>query len=117
MENQNINLTTVNYPILKNYNLVLVSLGFSRSLYAFVRDTCFIALAHLRAAVLFFLDISGSCGYTIAQQAALFHGIKSLFMNKPLIIVCNKADLQSFEGIAEDDKKLVEEMNQKHSRL
>nr|XP_043606011.1 nucleolar GTP-binding protein 1-like [Erigeron canadensis] len=68
------------------------------------------ALAHLRAAVLFFLDISGSCGYTIAQQAALFHSIKSLFMNKPLIIVCNKTDLQSLEGISEDDKKLVEEM-------
>lgn len=68
------------------------------------------ALAHLRAAVLFFLDISGSCGYTIAQQAALFHSIKSLFMNKPLIIVCNKTDLQSLEGITEDDKKLVEEM-------
>ncbi|KAI3824916.1 hypothetical protein L1987_06389 [Smallanthus sonchifolius] len=68
------------------------------------------ALAHLRAAVLFFLDISGSCGYTIAQQSALFHSIKSLFMNKPLIIVCNKTDLQSLEGISEDDKKLVEEM-------
>lgn len=68
------------------------------------------ALAHLRAAVLFFLDISGSCGYTISQQAALFHSIKSLFMNKPLIIVCNKTDLQSLEGISEDDKKLVEEM-------
>ncbi|XP_071692079.1 nucleolar GTP-binding protein 1 [Rutidosis leptorrhynchoides] len=68
------------------------------------------ALAHLRAAVLFFLDISGSCGYTIAQQAALFHSIKSLFMNKPLIIVCNKTDLQSLEGISEDDKKLVDEM-------
>ncbi|KAL4572830.1 hypothetical protein LXL04_019616 [Taraxacum kok-saghyz] len=68
------------------------------------------ALAHLRAAVLFFLDISGSCGYTIHQQSALFHSIKSLFMNKPLIIVCNKTDLQSLEGISEDDKKLVEEM-------
>ncbi|XP_021755341.1 nucleolar GTP-binding protein 1-like [Chenopodium quinoa] len=68
------------------------------------------ALAHLRAAVLFFLDISGSCGYTIAQQAALFHSIKSLFMNKPLIIVCNKTDLQSFDNIPEEDKKLVMEM-------
>ncbi|XP_075524451.1 nucleolar GTP-binding protein 1-like isoform X1 [Primulina tabacum] len=36
------------------------------------------ALAHLRAAVLFFLDISGSCGYSIAQEAALFHSIKSI---------------------------------------
>ncbi|KAH6820025.1 Nucleolar GTP-binding protein [Perilla frutescens var. hirtella] len=68
------------------------------------------ALAHLRAAVLFFLDISGSCGYSIAQQAALFHSIKTLFMNKPLIIVCNKTDLQPLEGIPEDDMKLVMEM-------
>ncbi|CAM8972911.1 unnamed protein product [Rhodiola kirilowii] len=68
------------------------------------------ALAHLRAAVLFFLDISGSCGYSIAQQAALFHSIKSLFMNKPLIIVCNKTDLQPLDGISEEDKKLVAEM-------
>ncbi|CAK9182494.1 unnamed protein product [Ilex paraguariensis] len=68
------------------------------------------ALAHLRAAVLFFLDISGSCGYSIAQQAALFHSIKSLFMNKPLVIVCNKTDLQPLEGISEEDMKLVMEM-------
>ncbi|KAL6199727.1 hypothetical protein ACLB2K_029510 [Fragaria x ananassa] len=68
------------------------------------------ALAHLRAAVLFFLDISGSCGYTIAQQAALFQSIKSLFLNKPLIIVCNKTDLQPLEGISEEDMKLVTEM-------
>ncbi|RLN11983.1 hypothetical protein C2845_PM09G06150 [Panicum miliaceum] len=68
------------------------------------------ALAHLRAAVLFFLDISGSCGYSIAQQAALFHSIKSLFMNKPLVIVCNKTDLQPLEGLPEDDMKLITEM-------
>ncbi|KAK3427859.1 hypothetical protein EUGRSUZ_F03998 [Eucalyptus grandis] len=68
------------------------------------------ALAHLRSAVLFFLDISGSCGYSIAQQAALFHSIKSLFMNKPLMIVCNKTDLQPLEGLSEGDMKLVMEM-------
>ncbi|XP_078445675.1 nucleolar GTP-binding protein [Wolffia australiana] len=68
------------------------------------------ALAHLRAAVLFFLDVSGSCGYTVAQQAALFHSIKSLFMNKPLIIVCNKIDLHPLEALSEEDMKLVMEM-------
>ncbi|CAD6224455.1 unnamed protein product [Miscanthus lutarioriparius] len=68
------------------------------------------ALAHLRAAVLFFLDISESCRYSIAQQAALFHSIKSLFMNKPLVIVCNKTDLQPLEGLSENDMKLVMEM-------
>jgi nucleolar GTP-binding protein len=54
--------------------------------------------------------VSGSCGYTIAQQAALFHSIKALFMNKPLIVVCNKTDLQPMDGISEEDKKLVAEM-------
>ena len=58
----------------------------------------------------FFLDISGSCGYSIAQQAALFHSIKSLFMNKPLIIVCNKTDLQPLDRLSEEDMKLVMEM-------
>lgn len=70
------------------------------------------ALAHLRSAVLFFLDISGSCGYSIAQQAALFHSIKSLFMNKPLIVVCNKIDLQPLNGLSEEDMKLVMEMKE-----
>ncbi|CAE5957083.1 unnamed protein product [Arabidopsis arenosa] len=68
------------------------------------------ALAHLRAAVLFFLDISGSCGYTIAQQASLFHNIKSVFKNKPLVIVCNKTDLMPMENLSEEDRKLIEEM-------
>ncbi|XP_064949367.1 nucleolar GTP-binding protein 1-like [Musa acuminata AAA Group] len=68
------------------------------------------ALAHLKAAVLFFLDVSGSCGYSIEQQAALFHSIKSLFMNKPLIVVCNKIDLQPLEGLSEEDMKFVMEM-------
>ena len=70
------------------------------------------ALAHLRAAVLFFLDIYRSCGYIIAQQTPLFHSIKSIFMNKPLIVVCNKTDLQPLEGISEEDMKLVNEMKQ-----
>ncbi|XP_057420611.1 nucleolar GTP-binding protein 1-like [Lotus japonicus] len=75
-----------------------------------IEMTSITALAHLRAAILFFLDISGSCGYSIAQQAALFHSIKSLFLNKPLIVVCNKTDLQPLEGISEEDRKLVMEM-------
>ncbi|CAI0449997.1 unnamed protein product [Linum tenue] len=74
------------------------------------------ALAHLRAAILFFLDLSGSCGYSIVQQAALFHSIKELFSNKPLIIVCNKTDLQPLEGLNEGDKKLVMEMKSEASK-
>ncbi|CAF2082370.1 unnamed protein product [Brassica napus] len=68
------------------------------------------ALAYLRAAVLFFLDVSGSCGYTIAQQASLFHSLKASFANKPLVIVCNKTDLVSVESLSGEDLKLIEEM-------
>lgn len=36
------------------------------------------------------LDLSEQCGYTIAQQAALFHSISPLFASKPLLVVANK---------------------------
>lgn len=31
------------------------------------------ALAHLRAAILYFVDISETCGYTIEQQVSSFY--------------------------------------------
>ena len=68
------------------------------------------ALAHLRAAVLYVLDISEQCGYTLAQQAALFHSIKPLFANKPLMIVANKTDVTPLDTLAAEDKQLLQEM-------
>eukprot|EP00898_Chlorokybus_atmophyticus_P007423 jgi/Chlat1/7682/Chrsp64S07148 len=68
------------------------------------------ALAHLRATVLYFVDISERCGYTLAQQAALFHSIKPLFANKPLMIVCNKVDARPLESLTEDERNLLEDM-------
>jgi nucleolar GTP-binding protein len=55
------------------------------------------ALAHLRCAVLYLVDISEQCGYSLAQQAALFHSIKPLFANKPLLVVVNKTDVRPVE--------------------
>ncbi|MCO5581968.1 hypothetical protein L7F22_035857 [Adiantum nelumboides] len=74
------------------------------------------ALAHLRAAVLFFVDLSGACGYTIEQQAALFHSIKPLFSNKPLLVVCNKVDLQPLETLGEEERKIIMEMKAEAAR-
>ncbi|GHP02494.1 hypothetical protein PPROV_000125100 [Pycnococcus provasolii] len=56
------------------------------------------ALAHLRAAVVYMMDASETCGYTIAQQCALFHQIKPLFLNKPLVVGINKLDLLKVAG-------------------
>ncbi|KFK38577.1 hypothetical protein AALP_AA3G131600 [Arabis alpina] len=65
--------------------------------------------SHLQAAlVVFFLDVSGSCGYSIAYQAALFYSLKSLFVNKPFLIVCDEADLME---VSEQDLELIDEMN------
>lgn len=68
------------------------------------------ALAHLRAAVLYVMDISEQCGYTIAQQAALFHSIKPLFSNKPLMVVANKTDVAPLDSLSEADTAILKEM-------
>lgn len=51
------------------------------------------ALAHLNACVLYFIDISETCGYTIDSQVALYQSLKPLFASKPLGIVLTKIDL------------------------
>lgn len=75
------------------------------------------ALAHLRAAVLYVVDISEACGYTIKQQAALFHSIKALFVNKPVLVVVNKIDTVQFAALSAEDRALVEEMASEAHRV
>jgi len=65
------------------------------------------ALAHLTCSVMFFLDISEQCGYTIEQQCSLFKSIKALFVNKELIVVANKIDVQSWETLDPEKKELI----------
>ena len=65
------------------------------------------ALAHLRACVLYFLDISEQCGYPIAAQVALFHNIKPLFTNKPLILVVNKIDVIKLKDLPEESQQAI----------
>lgn len=45
------------------------------------------ALAHLRAAVLYFLDVSEQCGHSLEEQLSLFNSIKPLFANKVNIVL------------------------------
>lgn len=40
------------------------------------------ALAHLRAAVLYVMDVSEQCGHSLEEQVELFVNIKPLFANK-----------------------------------
>lgn len=75
-----------------------------------IEMTAITALAHLPAAVLFFVDVSEMCGYPIATQVALYHSIKPLFRNRPLIIVLNKTDLRKISDLSDEEKKLLESM-------
>jgi len=67
-------------------------------------------LAHLNAAILFMLDISESCGYTIEQQIELFNSIKPLFVAKPLVICLTKIDLQKYADLDKDEKDKIEQL-------
>jgi len=62
------------------------------------------AMAHLRAAILYFMDLSEQCGQTIEEQFHLFDSIRPLFANKPLVVVVNKCDIVQIE---DTDKAVI----------
>ncbi|KAK6904221.1 nucleolar GTP-binding protein [Kwoniella mangroviensis CBS 8886] len=66
------------------------------------------ALAHLRSAVLYFMDLSEQCGYTIEAQCKLFHSIKPLFTNKPTILVINKIDIVRLADLSPENRAFVD---------
>lgn len=63
------------------------------------------AMAHLRASILYIMDVSEQCGYSIEEQVSLFNNIKALFANKPLILVANKVDIRKIDELPADKKK------------
>lgn len=75
------------------------------------------ALAHLRAAILYVMDLSETCGYTLEEQLNLFNNIKVLFTNKPLIIVLNKIDIKRLDELSEEKKAIFEQFRQDDVRI
>lgn len=75
-----------------------------------IEMTAITALAHVPATILYFLDVSESCGFPLKKQVALFESIKPLFRNKPLVIVVNKIDLRRLEDLSPEEMELVQGM-------
>ena len=73
------------------------------------------ALAHLNACILYFIDISETCGYTIEQQISLFKNIKPLFQHKPLVIVLSKIDLLKYNELPKKTKEMIETLAKEHN--
>lgn len=70
------------------------------------------ALAHLRACVLYFMDISEQCGHSLEEQVKLFESIKPLFTNKPLILAINKIDILSLEDLSEEKQAIINKLQE-----
>jgi nucleolar GTP-binding protein len=66
------------------------------------------AIAHLRSAILYFMDLSEQCGYSVADQIKLFSSIKPLFANKLVFIVINKIDVTRPEDLDPENKELLD---------
>jgi len=64
------------------------------------------AITHLRSTILFVIDISEQCGYSLVEQLGLLESTKALFKNKPIMVVANKTDLLSVEQL-EENKKII----------
>jgi nucleolar GTP-binding protein len=66
------------------------------------------AIAHLRSAILYFMDLSEHCGYSVDAQIQLFHNIKPLFANKLTFLVINKIDLLRPDQLDEATKQKLQ---------
>src|SRR5262245_53742250 len=66
------------------------------------------ALAHLRSCVLYFMDLSGECGYSVVQQVQLFQNIRPLFANKVTFLAINKIDRTSLQDLDPETRALVD---------
>lgn len=65
------------------------------------------AIAHLRSAIMYFMDLSEQCGYSVRDQIKLFRSIKPLFSNKLVFLVINKIDVTRPEDLdAETQEEL-----------
>lgn len=65
------------------------------------------ALVHLRACILYIMDLSEQCGHSIEEQINLFQSIKPMFVRKPLIVVINKSDILRLDELPSSKRDLL----------
>ena len=73
------------------------------------------AIAHLRSAILYFMDLSEQCGYSVQAQIQLFKSIKPLFANKLVFIVINKIDIMKPEDLHPDMQEELENLTKENN--
>jgi nucleolar GTP-binding protein len=73
------------------------------------------ALAHLRSCILYFMDLSEQCGFSLEAQIKLFQSIKPLFANKPVFVVINKIDVTRPEELDDDRKAMLDAFKEENA--
>ncbi|PKS08908.1 hypothetical protein jhhlp_003521, partial [Lomentospora prolificans] len=68
------------------------------------------AIAHLRAAILYFMDLSEQCGYPVSAQIALFKSIRPLFANKIVFLAINKIDVAKPEDLSPELQEEIQSL-------
>lgn len=68
------------------------------------------ALAHLRAAILYFIDMSETCGYSIHAQISLFKSLSPLFEGKPVVFILSKSDVMKFDSLPAEMQEMIKEV-------
>ncbi|CAK7218946.1 Nucleolar GTP-binding protein 1 [Sporothrix bragantina] len=70
------------------------------------------ALAHINCAVLFFLDPSENCGFSLETQCALFKSLAPIFAQRSVYLVSNKSDLLRLGDLEPAARAQIEELAQ-----
>nr|CAD2184083.1 unnamed protein product [Meloidogyne enterolobii] len=65
------------------------------------------ALGHLKASILYIMDISELCDHSIEQQIKLFESIQPLFANKPVFVGLNKIDVLRRKDLPAETEELL----------
>jgi nucleolar GTP-binding protein len=68
------------------------------------------AMAHLRSCIMYFMDLSEQCGYSVEDQVKLFNNIKPLFANKPIVLVINKIDQVTPEDLPAEQQQWIQDI-------
>lgn len=67
------------------------------------------ALAHLKSCVIYIVDPSEQCGYSVLEQIHLYNTIKPLFKNKPVLVAFNKSDLKTVADLPSDKQQAIKQ--------
>ncbi len=67
------------------------------------------ALAHLKSCVIYIVDPSEQCGYSVLEQIHLYNTIKPLFKNKPVLVAFNKSALKTVADLPSDKQQAIKQ--------